>query len=276
MRSRVNFVTGVSVLAALVAFVSSASAGKIIIPSKDLVTSPDDGLIIGLATVHANGFETFALGSVEPQFGYTASGINLPYQTVSTANPFAGAKHMRLIHDTTVGFGTQRGVFTPSFVVPANSPSQVKMQLNFSNDGGSDYDIIGQAPSQGFLSWRVKFSYSDVTGTGPGTIFILDDVGAGIQYQDTGVLWDPGVYRELKVQFDPANSQINYYYNGVLIYTGFTIYAGTAVEQVVWVNDNFQLANETGDVDAIDWIDSASDPVPATNKSWGGVKNLYR
>src|SRR5262245_46011974 len=136
MNSRFQFVSGVAAVAALVALASSASAGKLTIASKDLITPPD-GLITGLATVHANGFEAFANGSVEPQFGYSSSGVNLPWQTVSTASPFAGAKHMRFIHDTTVGNGTQRLVFTPNLPQPANSPSQVKIQVKISNDGGA-------------------------------------------------------------------------------------------------------------------------------------------
>jgi hypothetical protein len=276
MRSRYPLASSLAAFAALVVFASGASAGKVLIPSKDLLTSPDDGLVIGLATVYSTGFEPFANGAIEPQFGYTASGVNLPFTSVTTASPYAGAKHLRFVHDTTVGFGTNRLVLTPSLPQPANAPSQVKMQLKISNDQGADYDVVGQAPSQGFLSWRVKFHYTDLVGGGPGTIFILDDLGAGLAFQDTGVPWIPGAYYELKVEFDPANSQIRYYYAGTLIYVGFNIYAGTSIEQLVWISDNFQLANETFDVDAIDWIDSASDPVPATNQSWGGVKDRYR
>ena len=66
---------------------------------------------------------------------------------------------------------------------------------------------------QAFISWRVKFHYSDGTGSGapPGVIAILDDIGGGtLAFVLTGVYWNQGYYTELKVQFDPALGEIRW------------------------------------------------------------------
>lgn len=232
---------------------------------------------VPFATLLSTGFEppTFVVGPLEPQNGYTASGTNSPWVTVAATNPAAGVQHMHMIADVTQGPGVNRVALTPLVPVAANSPSTTTQMIYITNDQGADYDFIGQAPSQALVAWRVKFSWTDAAGGGPGTIFVLDDVG-GLQFVDTGVTWDQGVYRELKVQFDPANSQIRYYYDGNLIYTGVTIYAANTVEQVVWVHDNFQLAGESADVDGLILTDTPNDPVSARAASWGQVKARYR
>lgn len=273
MPSRFSFASGVLALLALLAFAPSATAGgkPAEILTKDAILTPEGGLPFTInATVYQTGFELpFVPGAVEPQQLYTATGVNNPWASIANANPFAGSQHLRLVFDVLAGLGSTHVVLTPLVPQPANSPSQVKMMVNISNDQGALYDVVGQAPSQGFLSWRVRFNWSDAT------IYVLDDTGT-LVFVNTGVTWDPGVYKELKVQFDPAASEIRYFYDGNLIYTGFSIFAGTSIEQLVWLDDNFQLDGETADFDAVDWIDSASDPTPATNKSWGGVKDLYR
>ena len=251
------------------------AAGKSMIASKDAIPQTDGAPIGILATVFSTGFEAgYALGPVEPQNGWTASGTNLPWASISAAEPCEGSLHIRLINDPTVGPGLNRVLLTPAIVQPANAPSQVKVQLNLSNWDGADYDVVGQAPSQGFLSWRVKFHFDDTLG-GPGMIFVLDDLGAGLQYIGTGVTWLENSCAELKVQFDPANGETRYFYNGLHIYSS-AIYAGTSIEQLVFLHDNFQLPGETGEIDAINWIDTPSDPVPVTNASWGKIKNTYR
>jgi hypothetical protein len=230
-----------------------------------------------LATLFGTGFEApgYAVGSLEPQNGWTSSGVNSPWQTVSVLNPNSGTQHVRIVRDGAVGAGSQRIIFSPTWLAAANTPSQTKVMLFISNDGGSDYDLIGQAPSQGFLTYRMKFSFADGAGSGPGSILILDDIGAGLEFVDTGVLWNQGVYTEAKIQFDPAAGEIRYFYGGVHIYTGIII-AATAVEQFLVFNDNFQLAGEHAGIDGLSIIDTPSDPVPAKSATWGGIKGLYR
>jgi hypothetical protein len=86
-------------------------------------------------------------------------------------------------------------------------------------------------------------------------------VGEGVlSFANTGVTWTEGQYRELRVEMDPIADSLRYYYGGALIYTGLAgTFAGTSVEQVVLINDNFQLAGETADFDNINVV-----PAPAS------------
>lgn len=198
------------------------------------------------------GFEQpqFVPGTFEPQAGWLASGVNLPWATISTANPHSGAQHLRQEFDTTVATGTNRITQSPNQPMPPNTADGSALWFFISGAGGADYDFVGQAPTQGFLTWRVKMNFQ-------GGIFVLDDQGEGLLFQDTGITWTPGQWNQLQVLMDPIANTQQYYINGNLIYTGI-VYAGTSVEQIVTVHDNFQNPGEFADVD-----DYTSVPVPA-------------
>lgn len=268
-------------IAALVAGLSTqviASPKPLIALNNGVITTEAaiGGPTLEFMTLMSTGWEApFVLGPLEPQQGWTASGTNLPYASVSTANPHSGVQHLQIVNDPTVGAGTLRVMLSPVVAVAANSPSTTKEWIYISNDGGADVDAIGQAPSQGFISWRVKFSFSDDTGAGPGTIYVLDNLEGSLFFINTGVTWNTAVYTELKVQFDPAMGEIRYFYDGNLIYTG-AIVAGTAIEQVGYLADNFQLPGESAAVDDMSLIDTATDPTATKTSSWGKIKSTYR
>lgn len=237
-----------------------------------------DGTVGITSYFFGSGFESgegFVLGAIEPQQGWSASGVNLPFASVRNALPYTGLQHLRLIHDTTQGVGVNRIAFSPLQVTPANTPSTVYVKVRISNDQGADHDVVGQAPSQALLTWRVKFSYSDDSGVGPGTIYVLDDLGAGVVFVNTGVAWTHAVYKELRVDFDPIGGTIRYYYGGALIYTG-TVFAASAVEQVLALTDNYEIGAETGDFDALS-VQTLGDPaVSVEAATWTRVKELMR
>ncbi|MFO0857229.1 MAG: PEP-CTERM sorting domain-containing protein [Phycisphaerales bacterium] len=192
---------------------------------------------------------TFNLGIMDNQNGWPVSGTNLPFATVSNANPQDGAQHVRTVNDPTVPSGTNRFVFSPSVVTPANTPDVTSWWVYISAAGGADYDYVGQAPSQGFLSWRVKLNFQ-------GNIFVLDDEGEGLTFSDTGAQFPIGGWFQLAVAMDAnANAglgSVQYYLNGNLIHTSATgTVAGTSVEQFLAVNDNFQNPGEFADLDNI-------------------------
>lgn len=199
------------------------------------------------------GFEAgegFFVGPLEPQNGFSASGTNAAWASVSEANPGAGLRHLRMVRDPDVARGTTRVALTPDLGPLPDGPSITSMLINISNFGGADYDVVGQAPSQGLLTWRVKFNFDN--GLGAGNIQILDDVGSGLEFIDTGIAWTAGQYRPLRVEVDFDADAIRYYYSGALIYQSQAgVFAGTRVEQIGWVNDNLQLTNETADIDEL-------------------------
>lgn len=191
------------------------------------------------------GFEAaegFAPGFIGGQVGWTAFTVSIAEAHVDTVNPSAGAQHLRISYDQAVTFGTLIGAFSPVVSDLVVDASSVSVQVAIGATGGADYDIVPQAPSQGLLTARVKFSYL-------GDILVLDDIGGGLTFVDTGTDWVPGSYQLLTIAVDPIGGTIDYSYGGSLIYSSVAgVFAGTLVEQVVLLSDNFNV-EESGDFD---------------------------
>lgn len=236
--------------------------------------------------VYSTGFEAaegFNPGPIEPQAGWAASGVNLPWASVDTVNPNAGSQHLRLGVDTSVAAGTTRVSLGPNLGVVAPGPSISSADINISAAGGAAYTLIGQAPSQAFITFRVQFFANDGgSGAGVPVIGVLDDPdGAGplalafyLADTDPGTAgtqgWTAGAYKNLTVENNGAN--LLYYYDGVLVYTG-AIYAGTAVEQIGALSDNRQL-QDVGDVD--NFSVTVPEPSALALLALGGLAALRR
>ncbi len=214
------------------------------------------------------GFEAvdgFVPGYIGGQSGWTAFPASLSEGHIDTFNPDAGAQHLRISKDSTIGTGTLTGAFSPDQGPLAVGPSSVSVDIAISNTGGADYDVVPQAPSQGFLSARVKFNFL-------GNIFVLDDLGAGLIFVDTGVAWNVGPYTNLTINIDPVANTIDYFYGGAPIYSSVAgVFAGTTTEQVVLLSDNFHLAGESGDFDNFSVVEVDVCP---TDVNGDGVTNV--
>jgi hypothetical protein len=200
----------------------------------------------------SEGFETLVPGAINGQAGYTVFAANAAAPVVSTANPAGGAQHLRV----SKGLGTNsslNGAFTPDYGDFTNKSNAVSFDFFGSHLGGADAHMIAQAPSQSFLSWRMNFNFQ-------GNIFVLDNIGAGLAFIDTGADWTPGAYHNVRVEMNSAANSIQYFYNNTLIYTSVAgIFAGTAVEQVILGSDNFYNQGEFIDYDNLNIV-----PAPAT------------
>jgi hypothetical protein len=189
--------------------------------------------------------------------GTACGGLNTNATVVSIVPPAIDGAQWVDINVGACPQGTFNGPFGPTS--PAQPPGQYTMRckIRISNTGGADYDVIPQAPSQGFLSARVKFFYGDFDAdTIPGDILVLNDPdGAGpmpLAFVGTGAHYTPNTTMDLRVELDNTAGNIKYYINGTLIFTG-NIVAGTSIEQVVIPSDNFQLPGEKGQVDDINF-----------------------
>ena len=200
----------------------------------------------------------FTTGPLSGQAGWTANGI--VGWSVTTPHPAGGLQHARGEKNTMGAQGSDRAALSPLVGPFGPGPVSVSLDFSISATGGADYDIVGQAPSQSLLSWRVKLYFSDLDGdTVPGEILILDDVGFGLQFVSTGVEYTPGVYANLRVDLDSASNSIQYSLNNSLIYTGAAgVFAATSVEQVVLLHDNFQNPMERGDFDNVSLVPAPS------------------
>lgn len=209
---------------------------------------------------YGTGFEVadgFAVGPVEPQAGWTASGTNLPWASVSTANPATGSQHLRLSMDTTVPAGTTRVSLGPNLGALPSGTSVSNANIAISAAGGGAYTLLGQSPSEALITYRVQFFPNDGgSGAGVPVIGVLDDPdGAGplalaFYLADTDAAagiqgWAAGGYHAFRAEVTATN--ILYYYDNVLMYTG-AIYAGHRVEQIGALSSNTQVG-DTGDID---------------------------
>ena len=200
------------------------------------------------------GFEPpFVVGSMDNQQGWPTSGVGLPWASISNVAPDNLLQHLRMIDDPTVADGTQRLIFSPNLGPQTVAPHIFECRIKISNDGGADYWLNGQAPTQGFITWRVIFSFEGATAGSPGTIVVVENAGAGFAAIDTGVAWTENQYKTFRLEYTP-NGQGLYFYDGVLIYTDVDTgnnAIGTTCEQLVFLHDNFQLANELCDMDLV-------------------------
>jgi len=207
------------------------------------------------AATYNTGFEPaqgFAVGPIEPQQGWSATGTNLPFASVTTANPFAGTQNLRLVRDNTTSPPNESFAVSPDLGPQVPAAQTNTMMVDISNDGGADYLIAGQSLSQSAVTWQVVFFFEGATSGSPGTILVADDIGSGLEFVDTGVAWDQGVYRQLRVDTDPVANTIDYFYNGAHIYSSVSgMWGGTVTEQMVFDDDNFQLNGETADFDNV-------------------------
>ncbi len=212
--------------------------------STGLLTTTSSPTPVVPAARSITGFEVsegFATGFLGTQAGWSNFGTSAT--TIESSNPALGVQHLRIANDPGVAAGTLTGGFSPNIGPQPNTEiTSVSVDILISAGGGADYDVIGQAPSLGLLTWRINFNWL-------GNIFILDDVGAGLAFIDTTVAWPVNTYFNLQVISNPILNSIDYYIDGSLFYSGAAgVYAADTVEQVVILSDNFQFG-EVGDFD---------------------------
>jgi hypothetical protein len=246
----------VAVVGSAVLLTGSAFADKVYDTSMAALVSGQGGTA-ALVSSYATGFEPgegFAPGFIEGQAGWTTWSTASTDAHIDTVNPFAGDQHLRISFDAAEPIGELVGGFSPDIGPHNPASAYLSVWVNIGATGGADYDVVPQAPSQGLLSARVKFSWL-------GHITILDDIGAGLTFIDSGLDYTPGVYQHLEIALDNTLNTIDYYLDGALFYSSAAgVFAGTAVEQVVLVSDNFQI-DESGDFDDL-FYDNI--PAPST------------
>jgi hypothetical protein len=240
---------------AIVALAGSVASAKVLDTSTAALAAGFGERAQGAWTTSFEPGQGFVGGTLDNQNGWLTSGTNLPWASVVTTNPQDGVHSVRVENDPTAAPGTNRLIFSPSVPTPANTADVTSwwVYVDPSDVAGADYDFVAQAPSQALLTWRVKLNFQ-------GNIFVLDNAGEGLAFQDTATQFPVGGWFQLAVAADPIADTISYYLNGNLIYSGVAgIFAATSVEQFVALSDNFQ---NPGGFAQIDNIGSTIIPTP--------------
>ena len=184
------------------------------------------------------------------QNGWTAFSASSNEGQVSNLNPFSGNQHLRLANDPSLPVDTLVGCFSPIASPQVVGPAWMEVTVSISDLFGADYYVLVQSPSQGLITAYVNFDWL-------GNIWVADDLGSGGQWVNTGQAWNVGTPSFLRIQIDPVADQIDYYYDGALIYTG-QIWAGSTFEQVIFFHDNWNY----GDVGDFDFLQVESGTYP--------------
>lgn len=194
------------------------------------------------------GFEAgegFSPGFLGGQAGWTVFANSTTQPIIDNSNPSSGSQHMRIENDASAGILVDIGGFSPD-LGPQTPGVENRFSADFmiSSSGGSDYYLVGQAPSLNAATWDVNFDWN-------GNIFVADDLGGGFAYEDTGVAWPVNTYFNIEVVTNPGGSPgVEYYLDGSLIWTQTVMLsASDNVEQIVFFNDNFQVQGEVADMD---------------------------
>ncbi|MHC4415288.1 MAG: hypothetical protein ACYS0G_08395 [Planctomycetota bacterium] len=207
----------------------------------------DTGGISGEVVFYSTGFEApdFAVGPIDGQGPvglewrqFAASAVE---GHVDDANPNMGTQHLRVSKDPDVADATNVGAFSPDLgdFNEINAVVSVWVHLKTLDVNGADYQIAPQAPSQGFVTARMVF----VAG---GAIEVLDDVGNGLEFVDTGMTWAPGSYKLVTITLDNTSNSLDYTYD-IQSYSGVAgVIAGTSVEEVVLFGNNSQVPFDFG------------------------------
>jgi hypothetical protein len=203
----------------------------------------DDGVISFEAS---EGFEPGFIGG---QNGWTTYSTNTTKPIVSAANASDGDWSLELSRHDGLGDGASVGAFSPLFLIDEDVMT-ISYDILVEATGGSDYDVIVQAPSQGFLTARVKFFWQ-------GGIRLVDFNAEGaIAMIQTGVDFPVDEWFELTIQVDRNADEIYYFLDGELFWTG-GIFGGDVFEQVVVLHDNFN----DGEAGFVDNIRTETEPV---------------
>ncbi|MEE8459992.1 MAG: hypothetical protein V3S08_08960, partial [Phycisphaerales bacterium] len=151
------------------------------------------------ATSQSAGYEVgegFVVGFLDGQVGWAAGAASLTEPHIETANPFLGDQHLRLDHDTAAPANALIAAFSPNMGTFVNTSAVVTVNLFLTAVTTRDYQVVPQSPGEGFVVTRVRFRRQ------LNIIDVLDDVGAGGVFIDTGVTWIPDQYVDLTINLN--------------------------------------------------------------------------
>jgi len=161
---------------------------------------------------------------------FTGSGASTADPVITTADYYSPDQCLAFYGDTSVGTGYWAlGAFSPDLTPGGNYMS---LMVKISDTGGADFAVQPQAPSEGFLTTRVRFSYND-------GIYIYEDDGAGgITEVLAAASYGPGAWHLLEIDMTDGLNIVTSWDSTVISTT--PIFAGTSIEHCFLASDNYQ------------------------------------
>ncbi len=197
-----------------------------------------------VSNLFAEDFENLLPGDINGQGGWFGRFEN--NWTVSSANAFEGAQHLRAISD---GLGGTRPAaplaLSPTFTVGNEPFSVMSAQVNIEGSGVS-WEIIPQNTVQGSVVTRLRFN-------GDGTIDILDGGIGGFVPVNVPV---PEGYFEVRLVVDRDTSGLRVFFDGALVYSGEGF--ANSIDNVALLSD-MAVTGSSMDMDNLDVTDGDAD-----------------
>lgn len=173
--------------------------------------------------------EGFDLGFIGGQEGWSTFEDNTAQPVVSDDKATDGDYSLKLDEDPAAAGLV--GAFSPTFSLVGDLIT-ISADIYIEATGGSDYELVIQAPSQELLTARVNFSWL-------GGISVVDfDAGGELTFVGTGVDWAVDEWANIEVVIDVSSESIDYYYNGDHIHEG-ALFGADTVEQIILLHDNW-------------------------------------
>ncbi len=205
------------------------------------------GVSSAMAGMLTTGFESpnFNTGWIAGQDGWQSFVTSTTEGHIDSSNPYAGDQHLRISYDADQQFGDPVGAFSPAVGHTAGANTALKVLANVSSLGGASYEIVAQSISEGSIVGEMQFFWADFDGDSISGDILVNDGGV---FVDSGADFVPGEYREASIEAYPGTNTLDYYYDGSLIYST-SLFAGTLVEQAIFMSDNYE--GSEGDFDNI-------------------------
>lgn len=173
------------------------------------------------STFFETGFEPsegYTVGLINGQSSWSASatGALSAHPSISDDNPSTGVQHARCASDP--AFAAEQWFDLSRPFDPAGpGPCTISFDVNISQTGGAWYAIAGYDRDGPMADWQIDFDPEDPGGDGvPGDIFIW----SASPYVNTMAEYEPGVYRNLRIELDDGLGSLKLFYGGVMIHDG--------------------------------------------------------
>lgn len=183
----------------------------------------------------AYGFESAQGYSLTNLAGQQGWGATTGSPTVVVSNTYAnpGTQSMKISGANGTSH-TAIGAISPTFSVAGTTVSVgFNAYFTSASTAGNECDFFfsPQAPSASSITSRMRFTYDN-------KIIVVGYVSGTLSYIDTGATFTKNAWHTYKIEHLFSSSQIKYYQDGVLIYTGGLV-GPTAVENIAITNDNY-------------------------------------
>ena len=172
--------------------------------------------------------EGFELGFAGGQLGWSALNASTTQPVISAENASDGNQSLEIALQGGSPGNTNVGLRSP-LIDTGYMFYNMSTDVLVESTSGADYDVILQSPASGQLSTRFRFGAN-------GNMSVLAPSSGGLGFQDLGP-YTTGQWLTLSKEFDTSFSEVRYYIDGELIYTG-PIFAAPSVQQVVFLGNN--------------------------------------